>query len=160
MAEGGALLRRYTGLNPYRGFESLSLRQYLMSFFTALVLLAAEAVAQPVDAQACASCHGSRGEGGLTGAPRLAGLPRDYFTQQLAAYADGARQHSVMTPIARALTAQEREALADYYAGLRVPPTPPQVGSNDTLVLVVEGSFATCGGGTSQKGVFCAPHGR
>ena len=26
MAEGGALLRRYTGLNPYRGFESLSLR--------------------------------------------------------------------------------------------------------------------------------------
>ena len=29
MAEGGALLRRYTGLNPYRGFESLSLRQFL-----------------------------------------------------------------------------------------------------------------------------------
>ena len=27
MAEGGALLRRYTGLNRYRGFESLSLRQ-------------------------------------------------------------------------------------------------------------------------------------
>ncbi len=27
MAEGGALLRRYTGLNLYRGFESLSLRQ-------------------------------------------------------------------------------------------------------------------------------------
>ena len=29
MAEGGALLRRYTGLNPYREFESLSLRQML-----------------------------------------------------------------------------------------------------------------------------------
>src|SRR3989441_8180749 len=28
VAEGGALLRRYTGLTPYRGFESLSLRQY------------------------------------------------------------------------------------------------------------------------------------
>src|SRR6185295_2758121 len=27
VAEGGALLRRYTGLNRYRGFESLSLRQ-------------------------------------------------------------------------------------------------------------------------------------
>jgi CheY-like chemotaxis protein len=26
VAEGGALLRRYTGLNPYREFESLSLR--------------------------------------------------------------------------------------------------------------------------------------
>ena len=30
VAEGGALLRRYTGLNPYRGFESLSLRQFLL----------------------------------------------------------------------------------------------------------------------------------
>ena len=29
-AEGGALLRRYTGLNPYRGFESLPLRQIKM----------------------------------------------------------------------------------------------------------------------------------
>jgi hypothetical protein len=28
VAEGGALLRRYTGLNRYRGFESLSLRQF------------------------------------------------------------------------------------------------------------------------------------
>src|SRR5689334_16786419 len=27
-AEGGALLRRYMGLNPYRGFESLSLRHH------------------------------------------------------------------------------------------------------------------------------------
>ena len=27
VAEGGALLRRYTGLNLYRGFESLPLRQ-------------------------------------------------------------------------------------------------------------------------------------
>ena len=31
MAEGGALLRRYMGLNPYRGFESLSLRHFPMS---------------------------------------------------------------------------------------------------------------------------------
>jgi hypothetical protein len=31
VAEGGALLRRYTGLNPYRGFESLSLRHNTLS---------------------------------------------------------------------------------------------------------------------------------
>src|SRR5688500_14684693 len=35
VAEGGALLRRYTGLNPYRGFESLSLRQLLLAFVIA-----------------------------------------------------------------------------------------------------------------------------
>ena len=39
MAEGGALLRRYTGLNLYRGFESLSLRH--VSARWALVLAAA-----------------------------------------------------------------------------------------------------------------------
>jgi len=33
VAEGGALLRRYTGLNRYRGFESLSLRQTLPVLF-------------------------------------------------------------------------------------------------------------------------------
>ena len=93
-----------------------------------MLLLAVDAAAQPAGARACASCHGARGEGGLTGAPQLAGLPQAYLARQLAAYADGARQHSVMTPIAKGLTLQEREALAAYYAGLRAPPTPPQVG--------------------------------
>ena len=38
MAEGGALLRRYTGLIPYRGFESLSLRQFSTPDIDALAL--------------------------------------------------------------------------------------------------------------------------
>ena len=99
--------------------------------FPLLLLLAAEAAAQPADASGCASCHGSRGEGGLTGAPRLAGLPLGYLARQLAAYADGSRQHSVMTPIAQRLTSQEREALDAYYSALRAPPTSPQVGGDD-----------------------------
>jgi len=94
----------------------------------ALLLLAAEAAAQPAAVRECANCHGSSGEGGLTGAPRLAGLPQTYLLQQLAAYADGTRPHAVMTPIARALTTEERQTIAAYYAGLRAPQTPPQVG--------------------------------
>ena len=43
MAEGGALLRRYTGLNRYRGFESLSLRH---AFLAAALALASAAGAQ------------------------------------------------------------------------------------------------------------------
>jgi cytochrome c553 len=97
-------------------------------FLSAMLLLAADAAAQPAGARACASCHGARGEGGLTGAPPLAGLPQAYLASQLAAYARGERQHPVMTPIAARLTPQEREALAAYYAGLPTPPTPPQVG--------------------------------
>jgi cytochrome c553 len=94
-----------------------------------LWLLAAEAAAQPALVRECANCHGSGGEGGLTGAPRLAGLAQTYLEQQLAAYANGSRQQAVMTPIARALTAGEREAITAYYAGLRAPATPPQVGA-------------------------------
>src|SRR5438046_8451395 len=36
VAEGGALLRRYTGLNPYREFESLSLRQIPIAAYPAV----------------------------------------------------------------------------------------------------------------------------
>jgi cytochrome c553 len=93
-----------------------------------LLLLAAEVAAQPVAVRACANCHGSSGEGGLTGAPRLAGLPQTYLAQQLAAYAGGGRRHGVMTPIAQGLTPAEREAIAAYYAGLSAPHTPPQIG--------------------------------
>jgi cytochrome c553 len=100
-------------------------------FLSAVLLLAVEAAAQPAGAQACASCHGARGEGGLTGAPPLAGLPQAYLARQLAAYAHGERQHPVMTPIALRLTPQEREELAAYYAGLPIPPAPPQVGRNN-----------------------------
>ena len=42
MAEGGALLRRYTGLNRYRGFESLSLRHLLLALSLAAGLARAE----------------------------------------------------------------------------------------------------------------------
>ena len=42
MAEGGALLRRYTGLNRYRGFESLSLRHLLLALSAAAAAAHAE----------------------------------------------------------------------------------------------------------------------
>jgi cytochrome c553 len=93
------------------------------------VLLALHAGAQPVAVRVhrCANCHGARGEGGATGAPRLAGLSRDYLLAQLASFAEGRRQHGVMTPLARSLRPEEREAIAAYYAGLQPPTLPPQV---------------------------------
>ncbi|HYG46049.1 MAG TPA: c-type cytochrome [Bordetella sp.] len=72
-------------------------------------------------AAACASCHGARGEGNpAAGFPYLAGLGRDYLNEQLDALANGSRPNPVMAPVARALTASQRAALADYYA--RLPP--------------------------------------
>jgi cytochrome c553 len=70
----------------------------------------------------CASCHGFRGEGvRVQNGPRLAGLDADYLARQLDAFAHGRRDSSVMVRVARSLSADQREAMAQYYAGL--PPT-------------------------------------
>ncbi|OZI75661.1 c-type cytochrome [Bordetella genomosp. 2] len=99
----------------------------------ALSLAAGPAPAQSVDpariaasgangAAACATCHGARGEGNpAANFPRLAGLGSDYLREQLDALANGSRPNPVMAPIAAALSAEQRAALASYYAGLPAP---------------------------------------
>jgi cytochrome c553 len=80
-------------------------------------------------AMACASCHGVDGAGnGPGGIPALAGLPRAYMTKQIADFESGARANSVMTPIAKTLTADDAAAAAQYYAALpRVTPAPAAI---------------------------------
>lgn len=71
---------------------------------------------------ACAGCHGAQGEGvAASGFPRLAGQSARYLARQLDGYASGARTHAVMTPIAKALTQEQRVAVAAHYASLRAP---------------------------------------
>lgn len=70
-------------------------------------------------AAACQSCHGVAGEG-IAGAgfPRLAGLGAGYLQRQLEAFAEGSRSNAVMMPIAKALSAADRKAVASHYASL------------------------------------------
>lgn len=70
---------------------------------------------------ACFTCHGLRGQGDGDSVPRLAGLPAGYLQKQLEDYAAERRPDPVMVPIARALDAQDRRAVAEYYAG--APPS-------------------------------------
>ena len=66
---------------------------------------------------ACASCHGMEGAGNSAGGyPALAQMPQAYFTKQIADFKSGTRNHPVMTPIAKALTPEDAEAAASYYA--------------------------------------------
>src|SRR5512146_3095015 len=66
---------------------------------------------------ACAGCHGAAGEGSdAQQAPRLAHQNADYLAAQLAAFASGARQSTVMAPVAKALDADQRRAAAAYFA--------------------------------------------
>lgn len=73
-------------------------------------------------ARACFTCHGIGGEGDGHSTPRLAGLPSGYMQRQLIDYADGRRADKVMAPIAKALDADDRRAVSDYYAALALPP--------------------------------------
>ncbi|WP_246326920.1 c-type cytochrome [Burkholderia guangdongensis] len=78
---------------------------------------------------ACVGCHGAQGQGNTAaGFPRLAGVGADYLSAQLAAFADGRRQNSVMQPIARNLSPDERTSVSTYFSGL---PSPSTVGGGD-----------------------------
>jgi cytochrome c553 len=91
-----------------------SMKSALLMF---LAVLAAPAWAQ----QACPACHGAQGEGNAQmKAPRIAGLGEGYILRQLDAYANGARQNPLMTPVAQQLTPDQRRAMALAYAN-----TPP-----------------------------------
>lgn len=74
---------------------------------------------------ACASCHGMEGAGNsAAGYPALAQMPQAYFTKQIADFKSGTRSHTVMTPIAKAMTPEDAEAAASFYAALPRPQSP------------------------------------
>jgi len=70
----------------------------------------------------CAACHGPLGR--KEGAPPLHGQKGAYLKAQLDAFATGARHNDInqqMREVARALSASERDALADWYGEVRRP---------------------------------------
>lgn len=116
-------------------------RRGLLKAITAL-MLTASAAAAPIDgkdiasngnergAHACSACHGASGEGRPgAGFPRLAGLGTDYIVRQLADFDSGDRSNSLMHPIAKALSDDERAAVALYYSQLTAPRVETFVGA-------------------------------
>jgi cytochrome c553 len=84
---------------------------------------------------ACRRCHGANGEGKPEeDAPRLAGQPRFYLEKQLLDFVDGTRRSEKMTPVARALSEEQREAAAAYYASLHAVPYPEAPYGDPALV--------------------------
>ncbi len=76
----------------------------------------------PVDAekivkQICAACHGEDGNKMLTPeTPKIGGQKADYLSQSLQDYRSGSRNNMFMAGVAQALSDEEIEALAAYYA--------------------------------------------
>src|SRR6202162_3143113 len=77
------------------------------------------------DVRACGSCHRAEGTGGPENSS-LAGLPAAYFAQQIADFKSGARKSSdpnrspivLMTAVAKAISDEEVQAAASYFAAL------------------------------------------
>lgn len=69
---------------------------------------------------ACAACHGPAGAGIPAQFPRLAGQHQDYTDAQLKSFRGGARSNNAqMTTIAKRMSDEEMQAVADYVAGLK-----------------------------------------
>jgi cytochrome c553 len=71
----------------------------------------------------CRTCHGAQGFAQIPIAPHIGGEPARYIAAQLAAFRDGAREHEMMSIVARNLTDQQIADLAAWYAGHQVEVT-------------------------------------
>jgi len=97
---------------------------------TAMALAATAALAA-VDppgrgrAQPGAVCHGALGISAVPDAPNLAGQPALYVAAQLRAFRSGERRHEVMNVIAKPLTDEDIDALAAWFASIRIEAQPP-----------------------------------
>jgi cytochrome c553 len=99
----------------------------------ALEARAAQAAGQPPNTmearlQACAACHGAKGEGiDNPYFPRLAGKPAGYLYNQLVAFKNRQRHYPPMTYLLEYLPEAYLQAMADYFAAQRPPFPPPAI---------------------------------
>ncbi|MBJ2177725.1 c-type cytochrome [Pseudomonas veronii] len=76
---------------------------------------------------ACASCHGPAGTGVGDAFPPLAGQPATYLAAQLTAWQNGTRHNDpndLMGHIAKSLTPDEVQGVAQYFASLKLEAKP------------------------------------
>jgi cytochrome c553 len=93
---------------------------------------------EDIGMRACAICHLPNGQGLMQNAP-VAGLPVDYFLQQLDDFATGKRQttdtHKAngfeMAAMARALTPEQAREIAEYYGSIPFKPWVRVIESDD-----------------------------
>lgn len=67
-------------------------------------------------AQTCAGCHGTQGYIQDNAFMPLAGMPTTQFVNTMKSFANGSRPSSVMGPLAQAFSAEEIQAMAEYFA--------------------------------------------
>jgi cytochrome c553 len=86
--------------------------------------LAADAPPGRAKAQGCVPCHGALGVSTAPDAPNLAGQPRMYLVSQLRAFRGGKRTHEVMSVIAKALSDDDIDQLAEWFSSVAIDARP------------------------------------
>ncbi|MCH9697997.1 MAG: cytochrome c [Gammaproteobacteria bacterium] len=106
-----------------------NIAEYLASLKFAVNIDKDEAFGNPVagkkKAKNCASCHGKKGKSASPGFPNLIGQYETYLIHALQQYRSGNRTNPMMTGMAAALSDEDIEDIAAYYAsqkkGLSTP---------------------------------------
>lgn len=92
------------------------------------------AVAPPIVARVCASCHGIDGNGTQAATPNLAGLQAQYLVKQMRDYVAGKRRNETSTPCGPALDPDDIPILADWFSA-----QPPAAGKRGDPALSEQG---------------------
>ena len=74
----------------------------------------------------CQTCHGLDGRATIPMAANLSGQQKEYIVAQLQAYRSGKRKHEQMAIIAKMLTDEDIENVAEWYSSIRVTIEMPQ----------------------------------
>jgi len=126
-------------------------------FMAAIEVQGAELKARSPAAQLyrdCVHCHGEQGRPASSFYPSLAGQPAGYLVQQLNAYSEGSRQNAIMSSLAKILSAEEINALADYLAAQVPQAADLQLQASNAAVKgrsrAAELGCAVCHGGRYQ----------
>ncbi len=73
-------------------------------------------LAKPIVQEKCSLCHGEQGEASSAIYPRLAGQNKNYLIKQLKNFRDGKRKSDTMNEMAKGLSDEQIEALAEYFS--------------------------------------------
>jgi cytochrome c553 len=97
--------------------QTLATAALCASLVVAVPAAAADANAGAAKAkEVCAACHGMDGNSQQPDYPKLGGQHADYLAKSLRDYKSGARKNPIMAGFAAALTKQDIDNLAAYYA--------------------------------------------
>ena len=102
----------------------MTMRPSFLTVAMALIAVGADTGASAADLAAgkakatevCAACHGADGNSATADFPRIGGQYPDYLVKALRDYKSGQRKNAIMAGFAQALSKQDVENLAAYYA--------------------------------------------